>query len=797
MATVAMTMAAVSCSSGSDSVGGPSQPDNSALGKDYQIVPVSGGTIEEGDLAITFPDGTFAADAQVAVEEVEQGAVLGDDEASAFYRVSMPVGTAKELTFKVACAEEADDIYLVTSAALPSMHQPGVTMEMPLSYDAVYAGGAYTATLPASANGNATDEVTFTVGLAHRCRFSSSADIASGAKKQPTRSVEGEQEGNITWYYETSRYFDQQHAAVLATTVDELNGYVHEAIRKIDSLGFRLNQPKRRIPITLFKETKENAELWGEFKQHHFDDESSWLAIKETMLTDLTVSRLDIRATLIHELLHYFQADYDLRIPWQKATSCSGDELLMYEAGGQWIEKFVNGGRIPCDTQMKMRLKHFVKGLSNVAELYKDIDVARDKNGNFSIGHAHQSHGYAMASLWEYLAQDADVGDKKIVELYDIWGSNASGWGLKSNITTFECIRTFVDRKRLGLLTGGYSVFINECAAGNIVPGFTLDDFDVPIQTLTAATPSVTINARCFAYGCDTHKLHLSYNAPLKGKKLVVKQLNSDCRTDIYHDGSLVRKESYTTADSLVISGDELEKLRTSYGVVFYDLLLVTFTNSMNPNKPEEYSIKCEIQDAEQPTDLKIKKLTKIYMDCSFKVKSVSGDYSGTDRDYFLYSYWWESAEEVPVVTQTGDRVHIEIGTEGETDWGDGSGTKSKMTLAFDIAGFSGDLSKCRLENFAYTNDHAFYYPKDDDATALHKNGSFSLSSVVLSEWQQYKPVSTVDMVFSGKAGTGYVVKDYKFTERWSYKSEPDKTFEHTPIGHEDDYVRLSLSFEY
>ena len=68
----------------------PDTPVTPVNPEDYQAVPVSGGTIEKGDIAITFPSGTFTKDEQVAITEVKKGEIGGKNEASPFYQVTMP-----------------------------------------------------------------------------------------------------------------------------------------------------------------------------------------------------------------------------------------------------------------------------------------------------------------------------------------------------------------------------------------------------------------------------------------------------------------------------------------------------------------------------------------------------------------------------------------------------------------------------------------------------------------------------------------------------------------------------------
>lgn len=231
----------------------PIKPTEPISDDDWQTISTDGGTIEKDDITIEFPSGTFSTDSKVAITEVKQGEILGEDEASKFYQIVMPVSAHRPITFSVKCDEPADDIYLITYITTPSMHLIGTNMSFPISYDATYSNGEYTATLPAFENGDEEDELFFSVGLGHRARFSSSTNLSRG-----TRTIVGESEGEISWFYDTDTKFETQNSEVLNTTIDIVNGYIHDALKQIDKLGFKIaNTPKRKIPITLFKKKRE------------------------------------------------------------------------------------------------------------------------------------------------------------------------------------------------------------------------------------------------------------------------------------------------------------------------------------------------------------------------------------------------------------------------------------------------------------------------------------------------------------------------------------------------------------
>ena len=89
------------CSSTENDKTSPSTPDVPISNDDWQTVPANGGTIDKGDIALTFPSGTFGSDANIAITEVQKGQTGGNNEASKFYQISMPCTTNKPITVKI------------------------------------------------------------------------------------------------------------------------------------------------------------------------------------------------------------------------------------------------------------------------------------------------------------------------------------------------------------------------------------------------------------------------------------------------------------------------------------------------------------------------------------------------------------------------------------------------------------------------------------------------------------------------------------------------------------------------
>ena len=63
-------------------------------GTEFTVSP-NGGTVEEGDIAMNFSEGTFKSNTNVAVSEVEKGFIGGEMELSKFYKVKLSAGVRR------------------------------------------------------------------------------------------------------------------------------------------------------------------------------------------------------------------------------------------------------------------------------------------------------------------------------------------------------------------------------------------------------------------------------------------------------------------------------------------------------------------------------------------------------------------------------------------------------------------------------------------------------------------------------------------------------------------------------
>lgn len=400
-----LTMA---CSEKSDDA--PVKPDtpttpSTPTGNKF-TVPAQGGTVTTGDIAIVIPSGTFSKETQIWVEEVTSGSVRGEDEVSKFYKLTLPVTTKKPMKVTIKCSTPADDVFLVAHAPVIGLSnwEEGYG-DVPI--EATYNNGEYTAELPAFENGESTETNSFSVGLARVVRDAN------------TRAANDHQVGNISWHINKTHRFNIANAT--GDLEAALHQYIREAITILHGLGFKVSGT-RDIPFEFAILDKGE---YGQFCQSAVKDSWSVIKLSEKLVTESSVDNVDLKQTVIHELMHYFQSDYDTRWPCTKYRYVSGDELMMYECGGVWVEKFMNDGK-PSSEFVKTYIYSFTQGLHGyLSEIYSGL----------SEGVRHQQHGYAMSSLLEYLSQE--FGDDKIVQLYEMWRESKGGRDTFYNLSSF------------------------------------------------------------------------------------------------------------------------------------------------------------------------------------------------------------------------------------------------------------------------------------------------------------------------------------------------------------------------
>ena len=132
----------------------------------------------------------------------------------------------------------------------------------------------------------------------------------------------------------------------------------------------------------------------------------------------LSATEDDIKFTVIHEILHWFQAFYDPRSNYKKSKkSYSGEELILYEAGAVWAEQFMNGGKLNGNF-VKQYLPTYLRSVKDLDAVYPSNETQTNKYSN---------QGYGMSSMLYYFTSPISemtafgIDKTKIVDIYKKW----------------------------------------------------------------------------------------------------------------------------------------------------------------------------------------------------------------------------------------------------------------------------------------------------------------------------------------------------------------------------------------
>lgn len=481
---------------------------------EWQTVPAEGGTVKKDNITIAFPGETFVGETQVGVKEIKTGETLGEDEVSTFYQVTLPVTTGKPVKVSIKSNETYDDICIVARAPGYDMHNfAAVDFDVPL--ETTYQNGEYTAEIPAFDNGESSETGIITLGLAR-------IDRGTATKADNPNKVK-----NVGWHLNKTHSFNIMNS--LGDLEAALNQYIAEAITAIHALGFQV-EGERDIPFSFESSSLKPGE-YGRFIQSARGNKWSGIILNKKLVENLGSDHTELRKTIVHELMHYYQSEYDTRWALTKAKfDSNGEFLMMYESGGTWVERFVAD-----------------HSYSNIMILHGDdifkYGVQWAPKGEFN----YQSKGYGLGLVLEWLSRKK--GDKSIVTLYDHWRDK----GIKTHIEWLEDWCNTYDYDFFD--DGNFRDFLEAAADGKIAKGF--DYYKFP----GSSENQVTIkneNPRSKEYDIWKYgglKSDYYFNQwtnsqgtkDVKGRELVVSQQNGN----IYGLAYLVELEPYTDEDGV------------------------------------------------------------------------------------------------------------------------------------------------------------------------------------------------------------------------------------------------------
>ncbi len=330
-------------------------------------VDKSGGKIFKDKITIVVPADAFTTSVTMEITTQTSGAVMGEFEASPYYKIKLPRNFSKPLKMELPSNAEITqgDVYFRFSAPgveISSQQESASTIWI----KGVKEGDFYTATLePFEEISDETGELI--VGLVKD--YQASDDTES-------RAITAEQKCVVF----APRYYHEEGR--------EIAQYVEESIKRLEAIGFSF--AKRNRPIQVEVKKLSGADAYGYFIPSRYSSDWNSLVINSQKLSE----KEEIKRTIMHEMTHFVQYYYDPR--WVVTKSfVGGDFLWMDEAVAVWAESL------------------YVEGISSV-QLGNQFCPLE----GFSplTGEEKNAHGYGMAGLVRWIADR--YGNDKIVELH-------------------------------------------------------------------------------------------------------------------------------------------------------------------------------------------------------------------------------------------------------------------------------------------------------------------------------------------------------------------------------------------
>lgn len=564
------------------------------------VVSSSGGTVTSGDMSLFFPEGAYAKSSNVLITPAEKGSVLGEEEVSTFYQVSLRPDVGQPLTVSIPCTVTGDDVNVV--ARIPALQvSEGESTFCDLILESTYADGVYTAILPASGNRNLSDDdrLTISLGVARKGYLSGNNAVKSIFDEKFT-------EGNVSWHFIWG-YFDKiTYETELATHWDDINATIRESLRTLQDMGFSVT--KRDIGIQfkdlVIKKKSGTEPLDGAFTQSSWSNESSTVEYNYYFVRDYNKYKNKFRTTCIHELMHDFQADYDPRWAYTKAKSASLDQQLLYESGAVWAEQFMGGAF--STTFTNTYLNDFVMGFEDVETIHGLYD-----NAAANRYQQYSNQGYGMSVLMQYLSygmKDYGLDKNAILTLYrDYW--NAQNLGTKANIRALTR-----DKGHDLFASHNYDDFLISLAKGELIPDINARNMMFPLDnsiSINQHNPVSEKTGDCYRYGAlvQVYLVNITDLSAIKGKELVIEQEEEGVSTAVVAilQGSKKEQIGYRAWKDNPIAIGEFE-LRKNFsnpnGDIYFNLYTITTTDFNEAQKHSKVRISLMSAAAAEPSEL-------------------------------------------------------------------------------------------------------------------------------------------------------------------------------------------------
>lgn len=583
--------------------------------KDWHEVPLSGCTIELNDISLTIPENTFSEDTKISVTKLKSGSYYGTSEASNFYYITVPPQVNNSISVTLTPSQEGTNVQY---AALAPFHRKSTNEDVTggIDLDCSYDDGKCIILLPTSNNDDEGENLWIIVGLVEDNSSSSSSSEPATRKMTDLTVTPAGQVKNVKWHYAMDTWLwlkmSGDETVKINNLMNTLTPIVTDALTKIHDLGFVLDE-ERNIPICFIRDT-ERPNAFGFFNQSYWSDRKSTVEINLEKIDKDGANTDALKATCIHELLHYFQADYDKRS--SKKKKIPGEEDILNEAASVWVEQFMYNGKLDAKY-----LSDYISGY------FRGFYIS--ENGNKPA-----EQGYGMASLLYYLTspisdlEDYGINKNSIVELFQIWKDNPEYRGtsyltLTKWFSDHQCffMDYYYDEFLLAVLTG--KVFdLVKIEKGNI-EGIDLSSNMYTFNTdRTYTYPTRT----CLGLGCAIDLGNVFERTSFEGKEIIIKQEKPDVKTYLIVRDNDYNYEYYKTPatleNPLVIKGEEIDKmLKGAHKSNLYFVTINTFSAK------KDYTVTCTIQDKKENDT--VPNITYVFLKTQLEV--------GTEDNHGMY----------------------------------------------------------------------------------------------------------------------------------------------------------------
>lgn len=608
LATTAVTLGLAACVDKHDDE--EQEPDVPVVPTGNKFtVPATGGTVETGTLKMEIPEGTFGEEEAVYVDKAGNVQEVKDVAASDFYKLTIPATTQQPIRVSVRSQQATDDCLMMVRSAGRAF-SGGEQQDFCVPIEKVASSGdTFTAELPTLQGGNGMAEVT--VGL-----------ITTESAKAATRTGDTYSEITVMLPYAnrsikvevTSQtlYYDVAKTRILREE------FIPQALHKLDSIGFRLDADRKTIPIEIvaYWTNEKRTGLWGQHICSKLTKHWDCVQINGEKLVNMTTQaqQEELAKTLVHELGHYFQVDYDKRrSQWSKATESPGAYYAFMEASSVWTEHYFGA---PLSSIVVDNGKDFLtQGLWN-------CDAS-----------SYDTHGYGMAVLFTYLAKLH--GDLSLISIFNDY---KAGKDADVCLTDYAKAHNF----RIDDIEW-YNDFLRATAEGSVIDkydmgGLTDDSWKVYDETIHPHT--TTINR----YGMAVRSIYVLEGTNVEGKQINLSEDEEGTFTEVYRaDYQFSREEGVLSTVSNISYLGRVDKRSP-----------LTVTDSLKTLFNKQRLFFVTLQDPQQSHQISVPSILTYQLTDPQPTLSVSATDIGFDHEGGDY-----------IATMTTNVPHPDISTNG------------------------------------------------------------------------------------------------------------------------------------